>query len=323
MFSLKNSKARVASAGCLVLVGLSASFSSAKAATAAEEGLTASTTLAQESVGPATDYSASTPPPAAATAGAWKHSANGFFNLSQTYFDNWVKGGTNAMTWELRLEGSSTYEDSKLLWENKGKALYGRTEVADLNSRKSSDLLDLQSMLTYKLGTWVNPFAATQLMTQFDAGYNYEGTPRVRVSGPFDPTYLTQTLGVGYTTVPDLNVRIGGTLKETFSATRYGYADDTETEGEIETFKFEPGLSFTSTYKFSLMENILFSTLLDVFVNFEGTKEIDGRWENQITAKVNKYVSTNFGLDMLYDYDLSESYQLKQSLSIGISFLSL
>lgn len=323
MISSTYPKTHLAALSSLVLVGFTTFASLAQAADNAEEALVASATLAQESAAPATDYSASSAAPAAPAPGAWKHAANGFFNLSQTYFDNWVKGGTNALTWELRLEGSSIYEDSKLLWENKGKALYGRTEVADLNSRKSSDLLDLQSVLTYKLGTWVNPFAAAQLLTQFDAGYNYEGTPRLRVAGPFDPTYLIQTLGVGYTAIPDLNVRLGGTLKETFSAARYGYADDTETENEIETFKFEPGLSFTSTYKFGLMENILFSTLLDVFVNFKGTKEIDGKWENQITAKVNKYVSANFGLDMLYDYDLSESYQLKESLSIGISFLSL
>ena len=46
-------------------------------------------------------------------------------------------------------------------------------------------------------------------------------------------------------------------------------------------------------------------------------------WANKITAKVNKLISVNFELEMLYDKDLSEDTQTRESLSVGIAFLSL
>ncbi len=69
-------------------------------------------------------------------------------------------------------------------------------------------------------------------------------------------------------------------------------------------------------YKYGLMENIFVNTLLDVFVNFKGVDEIDGRWENTVTAKVNKYINANFGLSVLYEH-FSDSRQIKESLAIG------
>jgi hypothetical protein len=71
------------------------------------------------------------------------------------------------------------------------------------------------------------------------------------------------------------------------------------------------------------MENILLTSTLDVFANFKGLDAVDVRWENQVTAKVNSFVSANAALDVLYDKDVSTRRQIRQSLAIGISFLSI
>jgi hypothetical protein len=71
------------------------------------------------------------------------------------------------------------------------------------------------------------------------------------------------------------------------------------------------------------MDNILGSTKLDVFINFNGLEEIDARWENKIAAKVNKFNSVNFELEMLYDKDLSETTQTRETQANGITFLTL
>ncbi len=71
------------------------------------------------------------------------------------------------------------------------------------------------------------------------------------------------------------------------------------------------------------MDNIQGSTRLDVFVNFKGIDNIDGRWANRITAKVNKLINVNFEYEVLYDTDLSLDTQTREGLAIGISFLSL
>lgn len=259
-----------------------------------------------------------------ATVLGWRHQFTGMLNLNQTYFDNWAKGGTDALAWELNLAGGAALEQQDFLWENTAKILYGQTKLADLGSRKSMDEWKLETIYTRKLGTWVNPFAAAAGWSQFTAGYTYDDDAGTRTlnSEFFDPAYFTQTLGVGITPFPDFKERLGFAMKETFSAER-GLADDVETAGEIEDFKVEYGLSSITEYQKTLMENIIGSTKLDIFANFKGVDQIDARWENKIAAKVNKTISVNFELEMLYDKDLSESYQLRETLSVGITFLSL
>ncbi len=253
----------------------------------------------------------------------WKEQFTGMLNLSQTYYDKWAKGGTDALTWDINLAGNCTLDQEKFIWENSSKLRYGQTKISDLASRKSADEWRLESIYTRKLGTLVNPFAALAGWSQFTAGYKYDDKAGTRdlTSEFFDPAYFTQTVGVGITPIPDFKERLGFQLKETFSANQ-GYADDKKTT-EIEDSKVEYGLSSTTEYQHTLMENILGSTKLDVFINFKGSDEIDADWANKITAKVNKLISVNFELEMLYDKDLSEDTQTRESLSVGIAFLSL
>jgi hypothetical protein len=253
----------------------------------------------------------------------WNNSATGNLNLSQAYFDNWTKGGTNALSWESRLEGVALRKEADWNWESKGRALYGQSRLDDLGTRKAADELMVETIYTRNVSAWVNPFASARFQTQFAPGFEYDDSSSTRVSGVFDPAYLTQTVGLGKSWEDAYKVRLGGTLKQTFSAARYGYADDASTDGTIETFKLEPGATFTAEIRRGLMENILLTSVLDVFANFKGVDAVDLRWENQVTAKVNSFVSANFALDVLYDKDLSTKRQVRQTLSVGISFLSI
>ena len=260
--------------------------------------------------------------PADTTLG-WSRQVNGLLNLSQSYYDNWVKGGTDALSWEVNLGGRAALNEKDFLWENSLKAVYGQTKIQGFSSRKSSDEWNLETIYTRKLGTWVNPFASARGQSQFTAGYSYDSVGvRTQISDFFDPAYFLETVGIGITPVKDLTERLGVTMKQTISDT-YSYADDKETLGDVETFKQEYGLSSVTDYSFALMENILAKTRLDVFANFQGFDEVDMRWANQVTAKVNKLISMNLELEILYDKDLSEESQTRQSLSVGIALLSL
>ncbi len=256
----------------------------------------------------------------------WKRQFNGILNISQAYQDNWVKGGTDALSWELNLNTSAVLNKPDYLWESRGKANYGRTKIQDMPSRKSSDEWSFESIYTRKFGYWVNPFVSGTAQSQFTLGYSYDDKAvkptRSAISDFFDPAYFTQTLGLGMTPIKDLTERLGATMKQTVSDT-YGYADDKATSTKVETFKQEYGLTSATEYKFALMQNILAATRLDIFANFKGWDEVDGRWDNRLTAKVNKWVNVNFALEYLYDKDLSEDTQMRESLSVGLSFLSL
>jgi hypothetical protein len=270
-----------------------------------------------------TAHAQTAPAPADSVTYGWKRQCNGMLNLSQAYYDNWSKGGTDALAYEWNLNGSALLDQEHFQWESKAKAIYGRTKIGSLASRKSSDQFDFESIYTYKLATIVNPFAAVTAETQFMPGYAYPGdTARVQISDFFDPAYFTETIGVGVTPYKGLKERLGATMKQTVSGT-YGFADDKETAGEVEDFKQEYGITSVTEYGLELMENIKGSTRLELFANFKGADEIDARWASQITAKVNSLVNVNFEYELLYDKDLSESYQTREGLSVGISFLNL
>lgn len=266
--------------------------------------------------------------PAAAPADSakygWTHQVNGMLNLAQVYYDNWSKGGTDALSYEVNLGGECLLDQPKYQWQTKSKAAYGRTKSGNLASRKSSDELNLESIYTYKMSVMVNPFASVTAQTQFMPGYDYPGdTVRVKKSDSFDPTYFTETVGVGVTPLKGLKERLGATMKQTLSSEAIGIADDKETAGEVETFKQEYGATSITEYEAQLMDNIKGTTRLELFANFKGWDEVDAHWTNQITAKVNTLISVNFEYEMLYDKDLNESYQTREGLSVGISFLKL
>jgi hypothetical protein len=245
-------------------------------------------------------------------------------NLNQAYFNNWTKGGTNALSWEGRLEGVALRKEADWDWENKGRFVYGQSHLDGLGTRKASDEMTFETVYTRKVSEWVHPFAASRLQSQFANGYKYNDSAatRTRVSGPFDPTYWTQTVGLGRSWTDAYKLRVGATVKETFSAARYGYADDTET-AKVETFRLEPGASLTAEVRQGLMDNILLTSTLNLFANFKGLDAVDVRWENQITAKVNSYISLNAALDVLYDQDVSARRQIRQTVAVGVSFLSI
>lgn len=253
----------------------------------------------------------------------WKRQFNGMLNLSQAYYDNWAKGGTDALSYEWNLSGGALYDQAKYQWETKAKAIYGRTKLGSLASRKSSDELDLESIYTYKLSVMVDPFASLTGQTQFMPGFKYSGdTSRTQISDSFDPTYFTETVGLGVTPFKGFKERLGGTMKQTISSKRFGFADDAETDG-IESFKQEYGVTSITEYEAELMQNIKGSTRYEVFINFKGWREIDRRWNTQLTAKVNSLINVNFEYELLWDRDLGDGYQTREGLNIGVAFLKL
>jgi hypothetical protein len=252
----------------------------------------------------------------------WKHQLDGLLNLSQAYYDNWAKGGADALSYEWSFGASLNLDRPDYQWDNKFKANYGRTKLGNLGSRKSADQFGFESVYTRLLKIQVNPFASVTAQSQFFPGYSYSENPssdRAKISDYFNPAYFTENAGVGVEPVKDFKERLGFTMKQTVGD--YGFQKDGVRTGK--DFKQEYGLSSITEYQVVLMENILFETRLEAFTNFQGVDEIDGRWANKITAKVNRLVSANFEYETLYDKDLSLDAQTRESLAIGISFLSL
>jgi len=253
----------------------------------------------------------------------WKNAVVGNFNITQTSFDNWTQGGENSSAWQVNINGEARNIAEKYKWDNSGKISYGSTKIADIESRKSIDEIKAESVFTYILGTYVNPYVAATGETQFTAGYIYEEDSKTEISNILDPGYFTQSAGLGYEPASGFKTRLGFAVKETITRNFPApYADDPDTV-DIEKTKIEPGMESVTDYTKALMGNILLTSKLELFSNFKGIKEVDVKWDNIFSAKISKYISVSFNVKLFYDRDVSEKRQLKQSLALGLTYTFL
>ncbi len=251
----------------------------------------------------------------------WQKDVIGSLNLTQAAFDNWTQGGENSLAWQLNLNAKFINDQAKFRWANTGKVAFGKSKIGDQESRKSVDEIRLETVYTYKLNKYLNPYASAYGETQLAKGYKYTDTSRVAISNFFDPAYFVQSAGLEYFHKEIIKSRLGAALKETI-ADKYAvlYSDDPETDNEIEKSRVELGAESVTELSLKLAQNLLYNSRLELFSTFEALNSTDVRWDNVVSAKVAKYVEVTLNVQLLYDRDISRKRQLKQALALGLTY---
>jgi hypothetical protein len=253
-------------------------------------------------------------------ASGWENELLANFNLTHASFDNWSQGGENALAWQMGLAGKFSRSAERHRWDNSLKLGYGMTKVEGQDARKSVDEIALESVFTYTAGRFVDPYVAATARTQFTTGYEYTDDDEIPISALMDPGYFTQSIGVAKRFGEILTSRLGFSLKETLTSDYpVPYADDTETE-EIEDTRTEAGIESVTELDFKVSDNLALNSKLGVFSDLEATRTIDLDWDNQISAKVEEYLTVSLNFRVLYDRDVSTKRQIKQSLAMGITY---
>lgn len=250
----------------------------------------------------------------------WKKEIVGNLNLTQVSFDNWAQGGENAFAWQAILNTSFTYEKPEVKWMSTGRFSFGKSKLGDSGFRKSVDEIKLESVASYKMNLYVNPYFAATALTQFTAGFTYTGDDGMKISDFFDPAYFTQSIGVGYEPAKEFKIRTGLALKETVTRNfPVPYADDPATAA-VEKTRTEVGMDLVSDFKRKLAENILLTSKLELFSNMQAFDEIDVAWDNLLSARVSKLIDVNFNLKLFYDKNITSKRQIKHSLAVGLTY---
>jgi hypothetical protein len=243
-------------------------------------------------------------------------------NLSQSSFANWVQGGENALAYSLVGSGGFEHHQERTTWTTNVRLAYGQTRLGSGGLRKTDDEIYLATMLIYKLGTYINPYVSATLRTQFAKGYRYDaqgvGTP---VSAFFDPGRLMQSIGAAYKPVPEVTTRLGAGLREVVTSrySQYHYADDPLTP-EIEKTRVQGGMEWVTSAEWKFAENMTYVGSLQLFAPFKTMDRIVVRCDNNIVAKVNKFISVNFGVQLINEPDVYARTQVAEVLNIGLSY---
>jgi hypothetical protein len=251
-----------------------------------------------------------------------KHTMTAGLNLSQISFTNWSGGGDNSLSWVVSLDGKSVRDEATTNWASTYKFAFGQARISDAGLRKTDDRIELESILTYKLNQYVNPYAGITFKSQFATGFKYN-TPvpgqDQRVSAFFDPAYLTQSAGAGWQATKEVKTRLGLALREIFSA-KYGYADDAATAA-VEKSTVEGGIESTTDVDWKVAENILFTSKLELFATFKAFDRVSIRSDNKLTMTVNKYLSAIMAVQFLnLNTEQFPRTQIKELIAIGLTY---
>lgn len=262
--------------------------------------------------------------PAQDSVKAWSVVGQNTLMLNQSAFSNWVAGGANNVGWQAGANYNLTYEKDKDLWENIIILGYGMNNTQGVGNRKTQDVISLSTNYGRKISDNWYASVGAGLIFQFAPGYEDGNNPEAKkISSFMSPGYVN--VGAGFTYRPNENFTMTlrpanarftfVTDKDLQWAGNYGLKND----GDSMLFQF--GFLGTAQYKVKLMENINLQNNASVFSNYlDHPERLVLSYSGILNMKINRFVSTNVTLDLLYDHNQIRKTQLKQTLGIGFAY---
>lgn len=267
---------------------------------------------------------------------AWKISGVNSLLFNQSSFSNWAAGGQGAVALNALFDYNFNYSKARWNWDNKLKAGYGVSNIEDRGWRKSEDILSINSLLGYKINKYWQYSFFLDFLSQFAKGYRYpnEG-PRTYISNILAPAYLQFGPGISYRRSENLYFNLSPVASKLIIVTDdelsaqglYGVDPGKKTEYQL-------GANFSAYYKVGLVKNVTMENKLQLFSNYlDKPQNVDVDYQLNLNMKINDYLSTYFGLQMIYDDDvllplindqgqeyLGKRLQLKQLFGAGFTY---
>ncbi len=267
----------------------------------------------------------------------WTTNLQTGLNITQaSYSENWKAGGINSVSLGTFLNFKAVRKTENNEWNNDLQLLYGTVKNEGQDVRKNADRIFFDSKYARKISNHWNLFASLNFMSQFDAGFEYKSVAGVettkRISAFLAPGYLTEALGFEYKPVTYFSAQFGvGALRQTFVTDQKLYDNYATTEKEHnELYGVKRGDNMRNQVVFQMvlnfdkeiMKNVTLKSRYMGLLDYErlDSKYIVSRLDVSLTAKVNKYISTNLNGVLLYDFDQDKDVQYSQVLSLGILY---
>lgn len=267
----------------------------------------------------------------------WTRGGVGGITMSQVSLSNWAAGGEGSLAFDAMFNYDALYTSKRHMWQNRVEFAYGLSNTGSRGTRKTNDKIYLNTMYGYRLAKAWYLSALGTFTTQFANGYNYNTTPHTYMSRFMAPGYLG--LGVGFTWKPNdwFNAYLSpASWRGTFVFDDRLF-EDANGNRVVTAFGVAPGKHLYNEFganvrlevNRAVMTNVTLYSRLDLYSNYlSKPQNIDVRWYLLLTAKINKWVSANFALNMLYDDNVKfprkdgtlggSRLQIKEVLGVGL-----
>ena len=269
------------------------------------------------------------------TLSGWDYGWVAGLNGAQASYSNWAQGGVN----NIAVTGNSTFRayhrDGRFSYGFLINTRYGKTRIDGEGTRKTDDRFSIRNRFLYDLGDENSEFSIfgnINFRTQFDKGFEYgsdPGDPDILISNTLSPAYINETIGVLYTPGDHFSFEAGLGLQQTI------VTDDTilENENSVEVnnrygltegdnFRNEAGITLGASFQQTISTNIVLNSTAETFTNLNrAVSSTDVFFTNEFIGNINDFINTSLRFDIAYDDDFSEEIQLRQSITVGISFI--
>jgi hypothetical protein len=259
----------------------------------------------------------------------WKKGGVVGINLSQTSLSNWAAGGDEfSLSLNVITSLYAFYKKDKSSWDNTFDFNAGYIRTTSLGGRKNDDRLDLLSKYGYAIAPKWNVGGLFNFRSQLFKGYTYRDGIRKFSSAFLSPAYVLLSAGVDFKPTDNFSVFISpATARLTI------IKDDTISAKGLygvdpgEHHKFEFGAFLSASYIKDLNKIVSYKGRLDLFSNYKRHPEnIDLLMSNVFAAKLSKWFTATWNLDLVYDDDTrlfgdngrSAALQIKSLIGVGL-----
>ncbi len=259
----------------------------------------------------------------AQTTPQWDTSARGKASFTQAGFYRWHDGGVSSLALSVGLTGKAGREGSRWNQEHEAQLAYGLVKQNGLDVRKAEDVIHVHLSFSNTdhlfLGK-IHPSLAVDLRSQFSSGYDYsKATAPVRISGFLAPATFVETLGINVDQKNYANAHLGIAAKQTLVTdqslrSRYKVRESSVIRNEL-------GLSTIIKVDHGIFPNVHLDQTIQLFASFNQPNRPDLLSETLITMTVNRWLHVNLEYVAKLDRDVARSIQMKELLSLGISFV--
>lgn len=277
----------------------------------------------------------------------WDTQGTFSFNVGQGGSRNWAAGSERfTLQAAAYLNFQANRKWRKNIWENNLDLSFAMINTNKLGFRKTDDKIDFVSLFRHSIlknkevlgvGAWFN------MRSQFHHGYDYNETPKRRISGLMAPGYFTAGPGFEVRSKKSASLFVSPIAPRLIVFTNqpysFNYQGGVKPDGSQETplswhynvdpvrkVRFELGALISGKYKREIAKNVTYSTRADFFSNYvDDPQNIDIFWTNVLHMKVNKWLVVNYNFDLIYDDDVKlfginrnkAATQLRSQLGVG------
>jgi hypothetical protein len=266
----------------------------------------------------------------------WTSGGNFSLLINQSAFNaEWQGGGTSNYSANIIVNYNLNYKKGNYTWDTKFLGDFGINKTKDQDFyRKTSDRLEINSVVGRQINEskWYAS-ALLNFRTQFDKGYSFSEDPntgeelRTTQTEFLSPAYTQLGLGFLWKESENLKVNFSPVTGRIITAnkkftTTPGYQDgDFFGIDQGDWVRTEFGASINAYGKFTLMEDITMENILNLYSNYiEDPQNIDIDYTMNIVMSINKYISTNFTFQAIYDDNAVNGFQIREVLGVGVNF---